>query len=192
MSAVLVDTNGLGDMAHISLSGFDITFITGAGTFEQVPRRAKIIADSASQTIIIDGGDDRIIIGEGIADTIGHITYNIMDGGEGYDTLQLNRASRDGYVLYASRNDDGDATLADIADSFIAADEATGGLDDAAFIAHLYQTALEREATALELSEWNAMLANGHVDRGDVLLALVESAEMVALVGVLSTTFEVA
>lgn len=192
MSAVLVDTNGLGDMAHISLSGFDITLITGAGTFEQVPRRAKIIADSASQTIIIDGGDDRIIIGEGIADTIGHITYNIMDGGEGYDTLQLNRASRDGYVLYASRNDDGDATLADIADSFIAADEATGGLDDAAFIAHLYQTALEREATALELSEWNPMLANGHVDRGDVLLALVESAEMVALVGVLSTTFEVA
>lgn len=179
-------------MAHISLSGFDITLITGAGTFEQVPGRAKIIADSASQTIIIDGGDDRIIIGEGIADTIGHITYNIMDGGEGYDTLQLNRASRDGYVLYASRNDDGDATLADIADSFIAADEATGGLDDAAFIAHLYQTALEREATALELSEWNAMLANGHVDRGDVLLALVESAEMVALVGVLSTTFEVA
>lgn len=188
-------------MAHISLSGFDITLITGAGTFEQVPGRAKIIADSASQTIIIDGGqdevdagggDDRIIIGEGIADTIGHITYNILDGGEGYDTLQLNRASRDGYVFYASRNDDGDATLADIADSFIAADEATGGLDDAAFIAHLYQTALEREATALELPEWNAMLANGHVDRGDVLLALVESAEMVALVGVLSTTFEVA
>ncbi|WP_313171508.1 DUF4214 domain-containing protein [Massilia oculi] len=384
LSAVLVDTNGQGDTAQISLSGFDITLITGAGTFEQVPGRAKIIADSASQTIIVDGGqdevdagggDDRIIIGEGIADTIGHITYNILDGGEGYDTLQLNRASRDGYAFYANRNDDGDATLsmrpvdrgninyqlsnfealhfseatadtsargsvtrlheslldrapdagsldvwmrqlagdgtlegltqsilesdelagkvpladgayvawlydqvlgraadagglaywttslangelsradlalafvdsgeklqmvasheleigasdigvlirmydalydrrpdldglnywimrseagaslADIADSFIAADEATGGLDDAAFVAQLYRTALERQGTALELSEWNALLANGHVDRGDVLLALVESAEMVALVGVMSTTFEVA
>lgn len=384
LSAVLVDTNGLGDTAHVGLSGFDITLLTGAGTFEQVPGRANIIADSASQTIIVNGGqdrvnagggDDRIIIGESIADTIGHITINTLDGGEGYDTLQLDRATRDGYSFHAGRNADGnatlsmgpvdrtnisyqisnfealhfseasadtsargsvtrlyeslldrapdagsldywmrqlagdgtldgvtqtivesaelagkvpmadgayvawlydqvlgraadaggltywtaslangdlsradlalalidsgeklqmvasheldigasdigvlirmydalydrrpdldglnywidrseaDASLADIADSFIAADEATGELDDAAFVAHLYRTALERDATTLELSEWNALLANGHVDRGDVLLALVESAEMVALVGVMSTTFEVA
>ena len=384
LSAVLVDTKGLGDAAHIGLSGFDITLITGAGTFEQVPGRANIIADSASQTIIVDGGqdrvdagggDDRIIIGEGIADTIGHISFNTLDGGEGYDTLQLNRASRDGYTFYANRNDGGSATLsmrpvdraninyqlsniealhfseasadtsarasvtrlyesllerapdagsldywmrqlasdgtlegvsqaiiesaelagkvpvadgayvrwlydqvldrtadsagldywttslaagdlsraelalalvdsgeklqmdasheleiaasdigvlirmydalydrrpdldglnywiqrseagtslADIADSFIDADEATNGLDAPSFVAQLYRTALERDATALELSEWSAALANGHVDRGDVLLALVESAEMVALVGVMSTTFEVA
>jgi len=65
------------------------------------------------------------------------------------------------------------------------------GLDNSAFVAHLYHAALERDATARELSEWNVLLANGHVDRGDVLLALVESAEMVALVGVMSTTFEV-
>lgn len=383
LSAVLIDTNGLGDTAHIGLSGFDITLITGAGTFEQVPGRANIIADSASQTIIVDGGqdrvdagggDDRIIIGDGIADTIGHISFNILDGGKGYDTLQLNRTGRDDYTFYVFRNIDGNATLsmsptdrpdinyqlsniealhfseasadtsahgsvtrlyeslldrapdagsldywmrqlagdgtlegvaqailestelagkapqadgayvawlydqvlgraadagglaywtqnlssgdlsradlalalvdsgeklqivashaldigasdigvltrmydalydrrpdidglnywikrseagislAYIADSFIDSDEATNDLDNSAFVAHLYQTALERQATALELAEWNALLANGHVDRGDVLLALVESAEMVALVGVMSTTFEV-
>ena len=34
MSAVLVDTNGPGNTAHIGLSGFDITLVTGASTFE--------------------------------------------------------------------------------------------------------------------------------------------------------------
>ncbi|MDY0964089.1 DUF4214 domain-containing protein [Massilia sp. CFBP9026] len=108
-----------------------------------------------------------------------------------YDALYDRRPDLDGLNYWIDRSEAG-ASLADIADSFIAADEATGGLDDAAFVAHLYRTALERDATTLELSEWNALLANGHVDRGDVLLALVESAEMVALVGVMSTTFEVA
>jgi hypothetical protein len=384
LSAVLVDTNGLGDTAHVGLSGFDITLITGAGTFEQIPGRANIIADGASQTIILDGGqdqvdtgggDDRIIIGEGIADTIGHITFNYLDGGEGYDTVQLSRAGRDGYSFSASRNSDGTAalgigpvdrlnisyrlsnvealhfseasadtsargtvtrlyeslldrapdaggldywlrqlagdgtlegladtilesdelagkvpladgayvtwlygqvlgraadagglaywttrlangelsradlalafvdsgeklqmvashalefgasdvgvlirmydalydrrpdldglnywikrseagvSLADIAERFVDADEATGGLDGQSFVAHLYRTALEREATPLELADWSALLANGHVDRGDVLLAMAESAEMAALVGVMSTTFEIA
>lgn len=65
-------------------------------------------------------------------------------------------------------------------------------LDDAAFVAHLYRTALESEARALELSKWRASLVNGHVERDDVLLALIESAEMMALVGMMSTTFEVA
>lgn len=384
LSAVLIDTNGQGDAVHMGLSAFTVTLITGAGTFEQIPGRAHIIADSASQTIIVDGGqdrvsagggDDRIIIGEGIADSIGHITFNLLDGGEGYDTVQLSRAGRDGYSFYAIRNDDGSATLsigpvdrlnisyqlsniealhfsearadtsvrgsvtrlyeslldrapdaggldywmlqlagdgtledvsqailgsaelagqvpqangayvswlydqvlgraadagglaywtarltngdvsraelalalvdseeklqmdasheiaisatdlgvlirlydalydrrpdadglnywidrseagaslADIADSFIAADEASNELDDQAFITRLYQTALEREATAIELSEWTALLGNGQVDRGDVLLALADSAEMVALVGMMSTTFEIA
>jgi len=384
LSAVLIDTNGLGDAVRIGLSAVNVALITGAGTFEQIPGRANIIADSASQTIIVDGGqdrvnagggDDRIIIGEGIADSIGHITFNTLDGGAGYDTVQLPGAGRDGYTFYAVRQSDGNATLsigpvdrlnigyqlsniealhfskasadtsergsvtrlyeslldrapdaggldywmrqlagdgalegvsqailgstelagtvpqangayvawlydqvlgrtvdagglaywtasltngdvsraelalalvdsdeklqtvashdvaigatdlgvlirlydalydrrpdadglnywigrseagislADIADNFVDADETTSGLDDQAFVARLYQVALEREATAIELSEWTALLGNGQVDRGDVLLALADSAEMVALVGVMSTTFEVA
>jgi len=35
------------------------------------------------------------------------------------------------------------------------------------------------------------LLGQGRVDRGDVLLALADSAEMVALVGMMSTTFDV-
>jgi len=384
LSAVLIDTNGQGDAAHLALSGFNLTLITGAGTFDQVPGQANIIADGASQTFILDGGqdrvsagggNDRIIVGESIQDTIGHISFNIMDGGAGYDTLQLKRASRDDYAFFAYDTQDGNASfgmrpgnllnmsyqannieafhfaeagadtgergsvtrlyetllerspdagsldywmrtlagaasledvtqsilasselagdvpqangayvtwlygqvlgraadagglaywmatlasgdisraglalalvdsdeklamdasneiafgatdvgvimrmydalydrspdldglnywigvseagtsLANIADSFVDATESTDRLDDPTFVAQLYRTALEREATATELADWGGLLAQGYVDRGDVLLALTESAEMVALVGVMSTTFELA
>jgi len=384
LSAVLIDTNGQGDRVHLALDYFNLSLITGAGTFDHVRGHANIIADGASQTFILDGGqdrisagggDDRIIIGESIAESIGHVTFNWLDGGEGYDTLQLGRAGREGYALGVSLELDGLASLglrpgnfgnisfsadhfeafhfaearadtsergsvtrlyesllerspdagsldywvrtlagdttladvaqailgsselagkvpqsnaayvtwlydqvlgraadagglawwtatlasdgisradlalalvdsdeklkmdasheiafgatdvgvlirmydamydrrpdleglnywidrseagtslADIADSFADAAESTDRLDDPTFIAQLYRTALEREATTTELADWNGLLAQGHVDRGDVLLALTESAEMVALVGVMSTTFELA
>lgn len=384
LSAVLIDTNGQGDRVHLALDYFNLSLITGAGTFDHVRGHANIIADGASQTFILDGGqdrvsagggDDRIIIGESIAETVGHASFNYLDGGEGYDTLQLGRASRDGYAVNVGLNSDGLASLglrpgnfgnisfsadhfeafhfaearadtsergsvmrlyesllerspdagsldywvrtlagdttladvaeailtsgelagnvpqsnaayvewlydqvlgrapdagglawwtatlasdgisradlalalvdsdeklgmdashelafgatdvgviirmydamydrrpdleglnywidrseagtslADIADSFADAAESTDRLDDPTFIAQLYRTALEREATTTELADWTGLLARGHVDRGDVLLALTESAEMVALVGVMSTTFELA
>jgi len=107
-----------------------------------------------------------------------------------YDALYDRRPDADGLNYWIGRSEAG-ISLADIADNFVDADETTGRLDDQAFIARLYQTALERAATAIELSEWTALLGNGQVDRGDVLLALADSAEMVALVGVMSTTFEV-
>lgn len=383
-TAVLIDTNGLGDAANIALRGFSLTLITGGGTFDQVLGSANIIADGASQTIILDGGrdwvsagggNDRIIVGESIQDTIGHVAFNTIDGGEDYDTLQLKGDSRDDYAFFVydmldgraaftfrdvqrsnliyqainieafhfaeavadttvrgsvtrlyetllerapdagsldywmrtlagaasledvtqsilasselagdvpqengayvtwlydqvlgratdadglaywtatlasgdisraglalalvdseeklaldasneiafgatdigvlirmydalydrqpdlaglnywiDRSEEGVA-LADIADSFVDATESTDRLDDPAFIAQLYRTALEREATATELADWTGLLAQGYVDRGDVLLAMAESSEMVALVGTMSTTFELA
>jgi len=108
-----------------------------------------------------------------------------------YDALYDRRPDLDGRNYWIKRSEAG-VSLADIAERFVDADEATGGLDGQSFVAHLYRTALEREATPLELADWSALLANGRVDRGDVLLALAESAEMAALVGVMSTTFEIA
>lgn len=383
-TAVLIDTNGLGDAAHVALSGYSSTFITGGGTFDQVRGRANILADDASQTIIINGGgdyvlagggDDRIIAGRNIFDFVGHVNGNTVDGGAGRDTLQLTGASREDYAFNALIDQNGNArisgnvlewnflyfilddievlhfdeahadttargsvtrlyetllerapdagsldywmrtlagaasledvtqsilasselagsvpqangayvtwlydqvlgratdadglaywtatlasgdisrarlalalvdsdeklaldasneiafgatdigvlirmydalydrqpdlaglnywidrseegmALADIADSFVDATESTDRLDDPAFIAQLYRTALEREATATELADWTGLLAQGYVDRGDVLLALAESSDMVALVGTMSTTFELA
>jgi hypothetical protein len=65
-----------------------------------------------------------------------------------------------------------------------------GTLDDAEFTAALYRTALHREPGAGEAQYWNELLSGGEVDRGDVLLAFAESAEMVALVGPMSTSIE--
>lgn len=380
---VLIDTNGQGDAVHLALDGFKHTLITGAGTFEQVPGRANIVADGANQTIVIDGsgdrvstggGADRIIVGQSTSDGFSHFNFNDIDGGEGRDTVQLSGASRGGHHVYAYHDGTGGAhimltnmnqlwvshrlqhievlqfaeasadtsergsvtrlyeslldrtpdaagldswmralagaasledvtlailesaelagqvpqadqayvawlytqvlgrapdadglthwtaalasgdisraqlalalvdsgeklqadasnqldfgasdvgvlirlydalydrapdldglnfwinrseagvSLADIADGFVAGDEATAGLDDTAFLEHVYRTALERAATATELADWSGLLAQGYVDRGDVLLALAESAEMVALVGQMSTSFEV-
>ena len=377
-NTVVIDTNGQGDAVHLVLEGFSHAIITGAGTFEQVQGQANIIADDASQTILINGsgdrvstggGDDRIVVGQGSFQGFTHI-----DGGEGRDTVQLPGASLDDYRfdvahdgkggalvtfynpnlfwltyiaqnievlqfaeaiadtsergsvtrlheslleraptaaeldvwmrtlagaasledvtqailasgelagqvpqandayiawlyaqvlgraadagglahwtaalasgdisraqlalalvdsdeklqadasnqlafsatdvavlirMYAALHDrapdldglnfwidraEAGVSLADIADGFIAGSEATPGQDDATFIAQLYRSALEREATATELADWGNLLAQGYVDRGDVLLALADSAEMVALVGAMSTSFEV-
>lgn len=106
-----------------------------------------------------------------------------------YHALHDRAPDLDGLNFWIDRSEAG-LSLADIADGFIAGTETTAGLDDAAFIGQLYRTALEREATATELADWSGLLAQGYVDRGDVLLALADSAEMVALVGEMSTSFE--
>lgn len=49
--------------------------------------------------------------------------------------------------------------LADIADSFNDAHEAANGPEKPVFVAQLCRTVFERESTALELPEWNALLA---------------------------------
>lgn len=378
---LLIDTNGQGDAVHVDLGSFRNVLITGAGTFNQVPGWANIVADDANQTIVIDGssdristgGDDRIIVGQSTAESFNHYPFNDIDGGEGRDTVELVGASRDAHSFFATLDGKGGAlivlsnksqfwlshflenievlqfsearadtserasvtrlyesllerapeaagldiwmrvlagatsledvtralldsaelagqvpqaneayvtwlyahilgraadadglahwtsalasadisraqlalalvdsgeklqadasnqlafgatdvavlirmyhalhdrapdldglnfwidrseaglSLADIADGFIAGTETTAGLDDAAFIGQLYRTALEREATATELADWSGLLAQGYVDRGDILLALADSAEMVALVGEMSTSFE--
>lgn len=378
---VLIDTNGQGDAVHLDLGVFRDVLITGAGTFNQVPGRATIVADDASQTIVIDGsgdrissggGDDRLVVGQSTAESFSHANFNDIDGGEGRDILQLTGPNREAHHFWVYDNVDGGArimltnmrvhwlshrlqnievlefsearadtsergsvdrlheslldraptaaerdtwmrtlagaasledvaqaildsaelagdvpqqneayvawlypqvlgraadagglahwasllasgdisraqlalalvdsdeklqadasnqlalsatdvgvivrmyhalydrapdldglgfwinrseggvSLADIADGFIAGSETTAGLDDVTFIAQLYQTAFERDATAVELADWSALLAQGYVDRGDVLLALADSAEMVALIGEMNTWF---
>jgi hypothetical protein len=63
-------------------------------------------------------------------------------------------------------------------------------LDDAHFVAALYRTALGHDPSAPEALDWAARLADGVTTRADVLLALADSAEMVQLVGTISTSIE--
>ncbi|WP_288381775.1 DUF4214 domain-containing protein, partial [uncultured Massilia sp.] len=80
-----------------------------------------------------------------------------------------------------------------IADYFVASAEARaayGALDNKAFTEALYQHAMQRSASQAEVGFWTGMLDKGTLDRGDVLLEFANSAEKVALVGVVSTSLD--
>ena len=57
-----------------------------------------------------------------------------------------------------------------------------------ATLVRLYDAALGRKAG--EVENWAALLDHGAVDRGDLLLGFAEPAEMIGLVGVITTSME--
>lgn len=85
------------------------------------------------------------------------------------------------------------SSITAIADMFV--DVAEGGINtmtDAQFIAHLYQSGLERTASANEIADWIKVMDDGDLSRGDLLLGIADSAEMTALVGMISTSIDLA
>jgi hypothetical protein len=58
----------------------------------------------------------------------------------------------------------------------------------AEFIAQLYQSCLERTACANEIAGLIKLMNDGALNCGDLLLGIADSAEMTALVGMMSTT----
>lgn len=107
-----------------------------------------------------------------------------------YDTLFDRAPDQDGlnYWIAASENGIG---MAAIADTFVnAAEGQFGGMSNAQYVAHLYQAGLERTASQAEVAGWAALIDDGTLNRGDVLLGIANSAEMAELVGVMSTSIE--
>jgi hypothetical protein len=85
------------------------------------------------------------------------------------------------------------SSITAIADMFV--DVAEGGINtmtDAQFIAHLYQSGLERTASANEIAGWIKVMDDGDLSRGDLLLGIADSAEMTVLVGMISTSIDLA
>jgi hypothetical protein len=85
------------------------------------------------------------------------------------------------------------SSITAIADMFV--NVAEGGINtmtDAQFIAHLYQSGLERTASANEIAGWIKVMDDGDLSRGDLLLGIADSAEMTALVGMISTSIDLA
>lgn len=109
-----------------------------------------------------------------------------------YDTL-FDRAPDQGglnYWIAASENGVG---MTAIADSFASAAEGQfGSMSNAQYVAHLYQAGLERTAGQDEVAGWATLIDNGTLSRGEVLLGIANSAEMAALVGVMSTSIDLA
>lgn len=65
-------------------------------------------------------------------------------------------------------------------------------MSDAAYVAWLYQAGLERTAEEGEVAYWAGLLDSGALERGDVLLAIADSSEMIALTGMMSTSIDLA
>lgn len=108
-----------------------------------------------------------------------------------YDALYDRAPDAGGLNFWIGAYENG-SSMAAIAGAFAGAAE--GGFDamsDAAFIAHLYQAGLERSAGADEIAAWATLIEDGTLTRGDVVLGIADSAEMTALVGMLSTTLDV-
>ena len=107
-----------------------------------------------------------------------------------YDTLFDRAPDQDGLNYWIAATENG-VGLAAIADTFVAGAEGqVGGMSNAQYVAHLYQTGLERIGSQEEIAWWSTLLDDGVLDRGDVLLDFADSAEMVALAGVMSTSIE--
>lgn len=107
-----------------------------------------------------------------------------------YDVLFDRAPDQDGlnYWIAASENGIG---MAAIADTFVGAAEGKfGGMSNAQYVAHLYQAGLERTASQAEVAGWAALIDDGTLNRSDVLLGIANSAEMAALVGVMSASID--
>jgi hypothetical protein len=109
-----------------------------------------------------------------------------------YDAL-FDRAPDAGGLNYWIGAFENGNTIATIADAFVTMAE--GGINtmtDAEFIAQLYQSGLERTASAGEIAGWIKLMDEGALNRGDLLLGIADSAEMTALVGMMSTSLDLA
>ena len=109
-----------------------------------------------------------------------------------YDAL-FDRAPDAGGLNYWIGAFENGNTIATIADAFVTmAEGGINAMTDAEFIAQLYQSGLERTASAVEIAGWIKLMDEGALNRGDLLLGIADSAEMTALVGMMSTSLDLA
>ena len=154
-----VQTGGAGDDLLTGTDQDDV--LTGAG---------------GADTLRGEGGDDRLygdvlpIFG---AVAIAEQVFRL------YQTTLDRVPDGPGYQTWTERLFEGAQALADVAAGFVASGEfqaAYGALDDAGFVALMYQNVLGRDASAGEITSWADRLANGE-SRADVVLGFSESAE---------------
>ena len=109
-----------------------------------------------------------------------------------YDAL-FDRAPDAGGLNYWIGAFENGNTIASIADAFVTmAEGGIKAMTDAEFIAQLYQSGLERTASAGEIAGWIKLMDEGALNRGDLLLGIADSAEMTVLVGMMSTSLDLA
>jgi hypothetical protein len=108
-----------------------------------------------------------------------------------YDTVFERSPDQGGINHWLTANENG-MSMHDIALSFIGSTEAQlfrGDMSDEKYVDMLYQSALGRSAETAEQAHWVNHLQNGG-DRADALLGFANSAEKMALMGIVSTSID--
>ncbi|WP_228535189.1 DUF4214 domain-containing protein [Noviherbaspirillum malthae] len=109
-----------------------------------------------------------------------------------YDTLFDRKADQAGLNHWISASENG-MGMTDIAWSFIHSAEAQpllNGMSNTQFVEYLYTTSLDRQGSSGEVASWTAQLDSGAISRANALLGFADSAEKIALVGVISTSID--
>jgi len=107
-----------------------------------------------------------------------------------YDTAFGRNPDEAGLNFWIARSEDG-VSLIDIAKAMMSSTEAQAryqGMSNEAYIHTLYQQGLDRTGTATEAQWWIDGMNSGVVSRGAALYGFAESAEQIALVGMMDTS----
>ena len=110
-----------------------------------------------------------------------------------YDTAFGRNPDEAGLNYWIARSEDG-VSMRDIAEAMMGSAEAQqhyGGMSNEAYVQSLYSAGLHRSGMADEVNWWSSRLDSGEISRRDVLLGFADSAEKIALVGVMDTSIEV-
>ncbi|MBC7452372.1 MAG: cadherin domain-containing protein, partial [Massilia sp.] len=177
--------------------GKDILVLAGAGRGDYTMRLDQGQLLLTERTASTDGADLvanietlRFAGGGGVS---ADLDFNLSDVAalvRLYDVLFNRRPDEAGINFWIGASEGG-YKMHQIAQWFAASSElqATYGLlSDDAFVGLLYQNGLHRAASTGEVSQWTQLLTNGSADRGDVLLAVANSAEVIELIGPITTS----
>jgi hypothetical protein len=108
-----------------------------------------------------------------------------------YEAVMHREADPDGKSVWLEANAGG-VSMHDIADGLLRSDEGEGhcgGLSNVQYVNKLYDSVLNRAADRDGLITWTTALENGTMDRADVLLGFVNSAEKLAAEPVVELDF---
>ena len=161
---------------------------------------------TGDDTLRGSAGDDEIEGGGGNDRIYGHAGADTLDGQDGNDRIfadglqavyaqdaaarvfrlyqaTLDRApDRQGQINWVDRLENGERSLAQVAQGFVDSDEFAadyGTLSDAAFVDLLYRNVLNRAPDTAGLADWSARLLAG-ATRAEVVTGFSESAEFTA------------
>lgn len=149
-------------------------------------------ADRATLTYSFANSEEKIALEKASGYTLDFARTDVATLVRMYDTLFDRKADAAGLNHWIAVSENG-MSLRDIAYGFIHSEQAVGmfgGMSNIRFVHHLYKAGLDRQGSDAEVSAWARQLDSGTIGRADALLGFADSAEKIALVGMMSTSVD--